>query len=81
VRILTPLDDPAQAGAIGFVSVDGMDHAKLGAWLHEKWRIVCTPIVMDEFRGVRVTPNVYTSARECDLFVEAVTQAIRTGAV
>jgi selenocysteine lyase/cysteine desulfurase len=81
VRIHTPLDDPAQAGAIGFFSVDGMNHAKLGSWLHEKWRIVSTPIVMDEFDGVRVTPNVYTSARECDLLVEAVTQAIRTGAV
>ena len=81
VRIRTPLDDPAQAGAIGFFSVDGMNHAKLGSWLHDKWRIVSTPIVMDEFDGVRVTPNVYTSARECDLLVEAVTQAIRTGAV
>ena len=79
VRILTPLDDPAQACGMGFVSIDGMDHEKLGAWLRAKWQVVTTPIVHEEFSGVRLTPNVYTMARECDLLVEAVTQAIRKG--
>lgn len=79
VRILTPLDDPRQACGIGFVSVSGLDAAKLYSWLRSRWQIVTTPIVHDEFTGLRITPNVYTMAREADLFVEAVTAAIRKG--
>ncbi len=79
VRVLTPLDDPARAGAIGFVSIDGLDPAKLGGWLLSKHRIVTTPIVFPEFAGVRVTPNVYTTRDEIDVFVEQVLAAMRTG--
>jgi selenocysteine lyase/cysteine desulfurase len=79
VRVLTPLDDPARAGAIGFVSIDGLDPAKLGGWLLSKHRIVTTPIVFPEFSGVRVTPNVYTTRDEIDVFVEKVLEAMRGG--
>lgn len=79
VRVLTPLDDPKRAGAIGFFAVEGIDPAKLGAWLLAKHRIVTTPIVFPEFSGIRVTPNVYTTREEIDTFVETVTTAIRTG--
>jgi selenocysteine lyase/cysteine desulfurase len=79
VRVLTPLDDPARAGAIGFFSVEGLDPGKLGAWLLAKHHVVTTPIVFAEFSGIRITPNVYTTRREVDTFVELVARAIRTG--
>ena len=78
VRVLTPLDSPDGAG-IGFVTVEGLDHNKLGAWLHEKHRIITTPITHEEFSGVRVTPNVYTTIDEIDLFAERVAGALRQG--
>jgi selenocysteine lyase/cysteine desulfurase len=77
-KVLTPLDSPF-SGAIGFFSVDGLDPAKLGAWLMERHRIVSTPIVHAEFQGIRVTPNVYTTLDEVDLFAEKVLLAIQNG--
>ncbi|MGQ0704510.1 MAG: aminotransferase class V-fold PLP-dependent enzyme [Gemmatimonadales bacterium] len=78
VRILTPLDSP-YAGGIGFFTVDGMDMAKLNAWLFEKHRIVNTLITHPEFVGIRITPNVYTTPDEVDLFAEKVLEAIKKG--
>jgi len=37
----------------------------------EKHRIFVVPIKYDEFKGIRVTPNVYTLLSEVDLFTEA----------
>jgi selenocysteine lyase/cysteine desulfurase len=56
VRILTP-HDPAQSCGLANFSVDGVDPGKLGAHLWDRYRIVVTPIVHEEFSGIRVTPN------------------------
>jgi selenocysteine lyase/cysteine desulfurase len=32
-----------------------------------------------QFQGVRVTPNVYTTLREIDVFAEAVEELLRKG--
>jgi selenocysteine lyase/cysteine desulfurase len=77
-RLLTPLDSPQSAG-IGLVQVAGMDPNQLVSWLMAKHRIVVTPIVHAEFNGIRVTPNVYTTVREVDLFAEKLLQAAREG--
>jgi hypothetical protein len=52
---------------------------KLGGWLMSKHNIVTTPMVNDEFQGMRITPNVYTTVDEVDLFADRVIAAIRTG--
>jgi selenocysteine lyase/cysteine desulfurase len=78
VHILTPLDSP-HSGAIGLIHVEGLDTNRLVGWLFEKHRIVSTPINHDEFTGIRVTPNVYTTLDEIDLFSEKVLEAIRRG--
>ena len=78
VRVLTPLDSP-YSGAIGFFTVTGMDMARLHAWLFERYRIVNTLITHPEFVGLRITPNVYTTPDEIDLFAEKVIEAIRKG--
>lgn len=78
VRVLTPLDSP-QAGAIALFQVEGLDTPKLGEWLMTKHRIVTVGIVHPEFHGLRITPNVYTTLDEVDLFAEKVLEAIRKG--
>jgi selenocysteine lyase/cysteine desulfurase len=78
VKILTPYD-PAQSCALANFSVDGIDPVKLGGHLWEKYRINCTPIVHPEFSGIRITPNVYTTMREVNIFCEAVEKIIRSG--
>jgi selenocysteine lyase/cysteine desulfurase len=78
VKILTPLDSPL-GGGIGFISIDGLDHVKLGGWLVGQHRVVQTPISHAEFNGIRVTPNVYTTLDEIDRFSELVLRAMATG--
>ncbi len=78
IRVLTPLDSP-YAGAIGLVTVEGIDSPKLGSWLLSKHNVVTTPIVHPEFEGVRITPNVYTTLDEVDLFGDLILEAVRRG--
>jgi isopenicillin-N epimerase len=78
VRMLAPIG-PNDGGAIGTVAVEGLDMAKVGPWLLDKHRIVTTAIVNDEFNGLRVTPNVYTSLDEIDTFGDRMVEAIRRG--
>jgi selenocysteine lyase/cysteine desulfurase len=77
-HMITPIG-PNQSGAIGVFTIDGMDMAKLGGWLMSKHNIVTTPMVNDEFHGMRITPNVYTTVDEVDLFADRVIAAIKTG--
>ncbi len=77
-RMLTPIG-PNESGAIGVVAFDGLEIPKLHAWLMHKHRIVTTPLVHEEFSGLRVTPNVYTTLEEVDRFAETVLSAIKRG--
>ena len=63
--------DPAQAGAIGTVGIEGWTPAAIATTLWDKQRIIVTPIVHDEYQGVRVTPNLYTTLDEVDTFASA----------
>jgi selenocysteine lyase/cysteine desulfurase len=76
VRIFTSFD-PAMSGAIGNVGLDGVEPAKLAAHLWDRRRIIVTPIVHEEFQGIRVTPNVYTTLGEVDAFGDEMERAIR----
>ncbi len=78
VKILTPLDSP-YGGGIGLLHIDGIEAPKLGTWLYNNDHIVTTPIVHPEFEGLRVTPNVYTTLEEVDLFTDRVQKAIKQG--
>jgi selenocysteine lyase/cysteine desulfurase len=78
VTVLTPLDN-RQSGAIALFQVDGIDNIKLGQWLFDQHRIVNTPIVHAEFKGIRITPNVYTTLDEIDLFADKVLEATKKG--
>jgi hypothetical protein len=44
-----------------------------------KYKIFTTPIVHDEFTGIRITPNVYTTLWELDRFTDTVEQVVRKG--
>ncbi|MEN3336272.1 MAG: hypothetical protein V7641_5637 [Blastocatellia bacterium] len=78
VRVLTPYD-PQQSCGLALFNVEGMDMRKLGAHLWDKHHIIVTPIDHEEFHGIRVTPNVYTTLDEVDMFSDAVERAIHTG--
>ncbi len=79
-RMLTPIG-PNESGAIAVVAFDGLEIGALYGWLRNKHRIVTTPLVHEEFSGLRVTPNVYTTLDEVDRFAETVLSALKSGIV
>ena len=58
--------------AIGNFIIEGMEPQQIVDKLFADYKIYVTPIKHDEFKGVRVTPNVYTSLNDLDYFVGAV---------
>ncbi|MGH7673634.1 MAG: aminotransferase class V-fold PLP-dependent enzyme [Gemmatimonadales bacterium] len=78
VQVLTPYD-PAQSCGLALVSMANADVGKLVSWLWGQHRIIVTGITHPEFRGIRVTPNVYTTLGEVDRFVEVMEGVARNG--
>jgi selenocysteine lyase/cysteine desulfurase len=80
VRVLTSYD-PAQSCGLATMNIEGIEPPKLATHLWDRYRIIVTPIVHDEFQGIRVTPNVYTTLSEIDTFCDAVERVIRSGKI
>jgi isopenicillin-N epimerase len=78
VRFNTSFDD-RQSCALANVHVEGTDPYAVCAHLMSRHKIFATPIVHEEFKGVRVTPSVYTTLKELDRFCEAMTTIARKG--
>ena len=71
VKMNTSLD-PSQSCAIGNMTIEGKDPADLHNHLMNKWQIYTVTIKHEEFSGIRVTPHVYTTLNDLDLFVKGV---------
>lgn len=71
--------DPNQSCAIANVRVDGIDPVQIGSYLMSKHKIFTTPIVHEEFTGIRITPNVYTTLWELDRFCDQMTRIAKNG--
>ena len=71
--------DPLQSCAIANFKIDGVDPVALGGYLMSKHKIFTTPIVHEEFTGIRITPNVYTTLWELDRFCSVVTDVAKKG--
>jgi selenocysteine lyase/cysteine desulfurase len=62
--------DPNQSCAIANVNIEGVDPSAIGSYLFREHKIFTTPIIHEEFQGIRITPNVYTTLGELDRFSE-----------
>ena len=71
--------DPKQSCAIANVNVEGVDPSAIGNYLFSKHRVFTTPIVHEEFKGIRITPNVYTTLGELDRFCNLMEEIARKG--
>ncbi|HZT31058.1 MAG TPA: aminotransferase class V-fold PLP-dependent enzyme [Bryobacteraceae bacterium] len=76
VRILTN-PDPQQSGGLASFSVEGREPVPLVEKLWSQHRILVTPIVHKQFQAIRVTPNIYTTLEELDVFSTAVEKLLR----
>jgi isopenicillin-N epimerase len=71
--------EPAQSCAIATVAIDGLNPAAIANYLFDKHRIFTTPIIHEEFQGIRITPNVYTTLGELDRFSNVIKTIARQG--
>jgi selenocysteine lyase/cysteine desulfurase len=86
IKILTDLSEPAQAWAIGAVTIDGIDVGDLSKFLMDKYRIVVVglkggapPNQVFDYQCLRVSPNIYTTLEEIDTFITAMEDAVKNG--
>lgn len=75
VRLHTSLK-PGFAAGIATFSVDGIEPETLVAALWDKHRIFTVAVKHAQFRGVRVSPSVYTAPQEIERFCAAVEQEL-----
>ncbi len=78
VSFNTAINVPSNQCALVNVHVDGVDHVKLSDWLMSKHHIFTVAITHEQFTGLRITPNVYTTAYEMERFAKAMEEAILT---
>lgn len=71
--------DPTQFCAIANFSIEGGDPTKITEHLMSKHKIIATPIVHDEFSGIRITPNIFTTLRELDRFCGIIENLVTRG--
>jgi selenocysteine lyase/cysteine desulfurase len=58
--------------AIGLVSINGKKPAELDNYLFSNYKIHTTTIEWENIKGVRITPNVYTTLKNLDVLVEGI---------
>jgi selenocysteine lyase/cysteine desulfurase len=73
VKLNTSLH-PAWGCAIGNVAIEGKKPGELDAFLLDKYRVHTVGIEWENIKGVRITPNVYTTTKNLDVLVEGIMQ-------
>lgn len=64
---------PQYSCALTVFGFEGWKPQELDAYLYESHKIHVVSIVHDKVNGVRITPNVYTSTKDLDVLVKALT--------
>lgn len=70
IEMYTPADQTKVCG-IANVGIKGMKPSELADKLHKIYKIYTAPVDGHGIHGCRITPNVYTTTKELDVFVHA----------
>lgn len=68
IEMYTPADQTKVCG-IANVGIKGMKSSELADKLHKIYKIYTAPVDGHGIHGCRITPNVYTTTKELDVFV------------
>lgn len=71
--------EPEHSCGLATFAIEGLDHARLVEHLFARHRIITTAIDHPDIKGVRVSPNVYSTLDEVDMFCEAVEDVLANG--
>ncbi|MFZ6001864.1 MAG: aminotransferase class V-fold PLP-dependent enzyme [Bacteroidota bacterium] len=66
--------NPEYSCALGTFSIEGLKPGEISETLMNKYQIHTVGIVWENVSAVRVTPHVYTTTRDLDRFIEAVSK-------
>jgi isopenicillin-N epimerase len=76
---------PGETWGMAAVGIQGMEAAKISSFLFDNYRIIVAGLAQGNLPGqqfpyqaVRVTPNIYTTIDEVDLFARAMEELVRT---
>ncbi|NQW29213.1 MAG: aminotransferase class V-fold PLP-dependent enzyme [Ignavibacteria bacterium] len=75
----TNINKESQQCGIRLVNIAGVTPAKLSAHLMDKHKIFTVGITHDQFQGIRVTPNVYTTPEEIHRFGDVMEEVAKNG--
>lgn len=70
ITVNTP-EDPTKSCGIANVGIDRMKPAEMANTLLKKYKIYTVAIDGQGVHGCRITPNLYTTTAELDIFVQA----------
>ena len=76
VKLNTSLH-PKWGCAIGNVGIEGRKPGELDSFLLDKYKVHTVAIEWENIKGVRVTPNVYTTTKQLDVLVEGITAFVK----
>lgn len=71
--------EPNQSCGIANIEIIDVDPGALTGYLMSAHKIFTTGILHDEFKGIRITPNVYTTLKELDRFCEVMETVAKKG--
>jgi selenocysteine lyase/cysteine desulfurase len=78
VRFHTNLD-PSHSCGLATMEIANVPPVALTDHLWKKHQIIVTPILHEDFKGIRVSPNVYTTTQELDIFCDAIDRVVTDG--
>ncbi len=64
---------------LALVGVQGIKAVDVNRFLWDKYRIITTAVTRDDYEGIRVTPNIYTTLEEIDTFAMAMEDLLKNG--
>ncbi len=69
--------DLTQVYGLALVGVEGMKAVDVSRFLWDRYRIIANAITRDDYQGIRVTPNIYTTLEEIDTFTMAMEDLLK----
>jgi isopenicillin-N epimerase len=61
------------------VGIQGIQAADINRFMWDRYRIITTAITREDYQGIRVTPNIYTTLEEIDTFSAALDDLLKNG--
>jgi selenocysteine lyase/cysteine desulfurase len=66
------------SAGIGFLAFQGADAGKIHDALFTKYNIITARVGHEEYDGLRITPHIYSTVGEIDVFATAVEKELKS---